>query len=248
MALGFCLLNGAIVAPHFTGLLKERPAGSPSLSVDFLNVHTGNLRNDLVRDYPASSSADVLVLAEVSDMWVERLSGLTNTHPFMVLAPRDDNFGIALFSRLPPRRGEIVYLGQAGVPSVEAEFEFNGGLLLLLGTHPLPPIGGERAHLRDEQLAAVARRIRSTAMPVILVGDLNSTPWAPSYQRFVRESGLHDTFGVRGYQPTWPTGRFPLWLPLDHCLVSGDLKVTRRDIGPAVGSDHHPLRVELRLR
>ncbi len=246
MALGLGLLNCVAVSPRFLGELAPAVPERASLTVVFVNVHTENRRADLVGEYLTASNADVVVLAEVSEWWLGQLTGLTNTHPHRVAAPRDDNFGIALFSRLPLLRGDVAYLGATGLPSVEAEIEFDGQPVLLLGIHPLPPIGAERTRRRDEQLAAVARRVHSAPLPVVLVGDLNTTPWAPSFQRFVRESGLRDTFGARGYQPTWPAGRFPLWLPLDHCLISRELAITGRDVGPNVGSDHYPLRVEIR--
>jgi len=50
-----------------------------------------------------------------------------------------------------------------------------------------------------------------------------------------------------GIQPTWPAMFLPLRIPIDHCLVSPDLKIVRRKIGRDIGSDHLPLLVDLGL-
>lgn len=65
------------------------------------------------------------------------------------------------------------------------------------------------------------------------------------FRRLLARSGLIDTLRGRGYQPTWPGHFVPLWIPLDHCLVSPDLTVLDRRVGPHVGSDHRPVIVDL---
>ncbi len=37
-------------------------------------------------------------------------------------------------------------------------------------------------------------------------------------------------------------------LPLDHCLVSDEILVANRRVGPFVGSDHFPVVVDLVLK
>ena len=81
----------------------------------------------------------------------------------------------------------------------------------------------------------------------MVLGDLNATAWCYAFRRFLRETGLKDSARGWGYQATWPTGFLPLRIPIDHCLLSPDLKVLNRRIGPNVGSDHFPLTVELAL-
>jgi endonuclease/exonuclease/phosphatase (EEP) superfamily protein YafD len=56
---------------------------------------------------------------------------------------------------------------------------------------------------------------------------------------------LRDTRAGFGIQASWPTQIPPLGIPLDHCLVSPELVVLDRRLGPAVGSDHRPVILEL---
>jgi endonuclease/exonuclease/phosphatase (EEP) superfamily protein YafD len=76
-----------------------------------------------------------------------------------------------------------------------------------------------------------------------VVGDLNATPWS-SGLRIATASGL----GFRSLQPAWT----PTWqagsvfaIPIDHALGTAPLVITRRMVGPDLGSDHRPLVVSV---
>jgi endonuclease/exonuclease/phosphatase (EEP) superfamily protein YafD len=134
-----------------------------------------------------------------------------------------------------------------GWPSVIARLKLEGGILNVIGTHPLPPGGRELSWSRDQQLQAVARRAAACEGAVMLLGDLNVTSWSPIFADLLNESGLRDSRRGHGLQPTWPTDNIVLRIPIDHCLVSPGVFVHRRWIGQAVGSDHFPVFVEISL-
>ena len=90
-------------------------------------------------------------------------------------------------------------------------------------------------------LAGVARGLPE---PVLVLGDLNASPWSSHFRRFLRDSGLRDSAQGRGVQPTWPAGMPWLWIPIDHCLHSPQLQVVARHVGPNLGSDHYPVVVD----
>ena len=249
-----CLIYGAFATLN-VGIVIASVGGAPAagvktdetLRVVLLNVHTANQRFDRVREYLRGSKPHVAVLEEVDARWMEELAELRGLFPHQISEPRDDNFGIAMLSRLPLRHASIVELGEAGVPSLTARVEFFGRLVTLLGTHPLPPVGARYTQLRNEQLSAVAAFVEQLEPPVVLLGDLNVTPWCNDFRRFVRASKLKDGFAGIGLHATWPARMWPLRIPIDHCLVSADLRVTRKEVGPNVGSDHLPLFVDLAL-
>jgi endonuclease/exonuclease/phosphatase (EEP) superfamily protein YafD len=241
------LTNLAVLSPYLFPQTGSAFAGTRRLRVVTLNVHTANPRHDLVEAFLRHEDPDVIVLTEVDDRWLTQLAPLTNRWPHSVPAPRDDNFGIALFSRHPLRDARAVYLGEAGVPSIEAEVRFESGSVVVVGTHPLPPSGAENSGLRDGQLDQVGEHLAGRSGPRILLGDLNTTPWSPVIRRLLTRSGLKDSLRGRGYQPTWPSHFFLFWIPLDHCLVSDEVAVLARHVGPHVGSDHRPVIVDLGL-
>ena len=79
------------------------------------------------------------------------------------------------------------------------------------------------------------------------MGDLNTTSWSPFFSDLIEESGLRDSRKGFGIQTTWPDGLFLLRIPIDHCLVSKDISVLDRRVGPSIGSDHFPVTVDLVL-
>jgi endonuclease/exonuclease/phosphatase (EEP) superfamily protein YafD len=124
----------------------------------------------------------------------------------------------------------------------------DGEPLTVIGAHPVPPVGGREALLRDEYLRqlgeAAAREGRQA--DVILLGDLNTTPWSGGFRELLATGGFLDSGRRRGFQSTWMR-RHPLFsLPLDHILHSPGLETIDRGIGPELGSDHRPVWVGFR--
>jgi endonuclease/exonuclease/phosphatase (EEP) superfamily protein YafD len=89
---------------------------------------------------------------------------------------------------------------------------------------------------------------------MIILGDLNASPWSHPFGRLLREGGLVDSTRGFGVQPTWRTHfgpvsgmlTWPVQIPIDHCLHSPGFVAVAREIGPACGSNHFPLFVTLR--
>jgi endonuclease/exonuclease/phosphatase (EEP) superfamily protein YafD len=241
----FALLNFGLVAPLYFGKPAGLTAASQKLRVLLVNVDTSNRHYDWVNALIREKDPDLLVLEEVDERWLNELKQLSGGYPHAITAPRDDNFGIALFSKRQLLRSNVVYLGEAEVPSVEVEIQVSTKRVTIVGTHPLPPGSREYARLRNEQLAALAKFLADRTRPIILLGDLNATPWSVQFKRLVRATGLSDSSQGRGLHATWPANFFPLRIPIDHCLVSSDLTVLNKQVGRKVGSDHLPVIVEL---
>ena len=246
--LGVCVaVNLTFVLPYYIGAGGGAPANAPVLRAVSMNVNTENKRYDLVKQYVLARNPDILLLLEVDEAWLQAIADIEGLYPYKTSQPRSDNFGIALFSKRPCSKCEIIYLGEAGVPSVVGEFEVTGKRLTLLGTHPLPPGDGEYSRLRNRQFDAIAHYMAEVAGPRILLGDLNATPWSYKFGELVRQASLSDSARGFGLQFTWPTGSFLFRVPIDHGLVSSDIRVVHREVGGDVGSDHFPILIDFAL-
>ncbi len=245
--LALALLNLAELAP-----LYAPPRAAPAASLRrykalLANVNTQEGRPQAVIRFVRRLQPDLALFEEVNQRWMRCLQTLRTELPHVAAEPREDNFGIALFSRYPLRRVKVLYLRSAGVPSLHAQVSLPEGALTVLGTHPPPPVGARNTAQRNEQLEAVATLLRRADRPVLLLGDLNTSPWSWIFARLLRQSGLRDASRGRGVQPTWPTTLWPLLIPIDHCLHSDDLLIREKRIGPAIGSDHYPVIVVFSL-
>jgi endonuclease/exonuclease/phosphatase (EEP) superfamily protein YafD len=190
----------------------------------------------------------VLILQEVTAACLTSLRSLSERYPFTHGLVWRAGFGLAILSRLPFERAEILRIGSVGLPSIIARFNVAGHQLTVVGTHPIAPRGPIRLHRRNLQLAQLAKFAQQTPGPLMLLGDLNCSPWSPIFVDLLRVSGLRDSRKGFDLQPTWPAS-LPeaLRIPIDHCLVSSQVTVHRCAAGPRIGSDHLPIIVEFSL-
>lgn len=216
----------------------------PAFRVVSLNVHTGNTDRAAVLSYLRSTDADVIVLMEVDTAWVQALAEIEHSYPHVRTAPRDDNFGLALYSRIPLQHVELLQLPGEATPSLLARFTWQDRDLALLGIHPLPPIGRTLSELRDTQLSTTALLVAELDQPVLLIGDLNATPWSNGLRLLRTGNQLGQRSPDPAWQPTW-LATTPFAVPIDHALVTPPLVITGRTIGPDVGSDHRPQLLEV---
>lgn len=229
------------------GRLAWHPQVSGDLAGDFklrvlsLNVHTSNSNTQAVLDHVMQADADVVFLMEVDERWMTALDSLAGRYPYRIAQPRSDNFGVALFSRIPWTKDDILWFGEARVPSIQARMNHHGREFVFIGTHPVPPIGREYASWRDTQLRLLAEHVSRLNEPVLLVGDLNATPWSAGIRTLTAGN-----MGFRSLDPPWaPTwrARSVFAIPIDHGLATAPLVITGTAVGPDVGSDHRPLQI-----
>jgi len=151
--------------------------------------------------------------------------------------------GIALVQPAPvevrplPRR-------PAYVANLEGWPGFPDGLTIV-NSHLANPIDRPvRTHIgyRQGQVEGLRQLLDDVKTPVVVVGDMNSTPLWPAYRRLTSE--LMDLVAGRA-GPTWgPLPAGPAFLRIDHVLGRGvrALTVMKRRI---TGSDHRAIVVEL---
>lgn len=247
---GVALLNLVVIAPAFWP--DERatlaiPAGQSPLRALLANVNLDNLDHDRIRRLIADTHPDVMVLLEISSKLIERLGDLRKDYPHQVAEMRDDPFSIAMLSRHPLSATQIIPLGESGPPAIIAVITVGNRTFTVIGAHPWPPINAEFAEGRNRQLAELAHLARQIQTPLLVMGDLNTSPWSPYFARLLADSGLRDSRRGHGIQPSWPVDLPPLWTPIDHILFSSGILILRRQTGSAMGSDHYPVIVEFQI-
>ncbi|MFO0749262.1 MAG: endonuclease/exonuclease/phosphatase family protein [Myxococcota bacterium] len=242
-ALGLVAVNAALVVPPCFG---SPAAGAPALTVISANVNSANTDYATLLGEVRRRRPDVLVVLEVSEGWARALAEGLPDYTSRTIVARGDNFGIALLARVPLSAEVIAFTADAP-PSIVAHIPRDGRDLVLVATHPMPPVGASAAARRDAQLAAVADLARRSGPLVVVVGDLNATPWSSAF-RDLEDAGLADTRAGFGLQATWPAGFAPMAIPIDHCLVGAGLGASGREVLDDIGSDHYPIAVALVAR
>lgn len=248
-ALACVLLNAALVLPLYlreSGGAGEDAGRRRPVKLLLANVNSANADYAALVGLARAESPDIVVLQEATPQWAAATAALRETLPHAHVEARPDTFGIVVYSRFPLERAETVHLGAARVPAVVARVRAGGAAFTLVTAHVYPPLPGlyEGRNEQLEDLAALARRAER---PVLLAGDLNASPWSPYFRKFERASGLRNARRGFGVLPTWPTYRPALYVPIDHCLVSPEIRVTRFSTGAAVGSDHLPVVVGVEI-
>ncbi len=243
------LINFAYVAPFY--LPTDEPAPPPPdtkrLKIVSLNVYAGSKSYDEVLGYLHEAKPDLVVFTELTFAWQEKLKTLGAEYPEQHFAPRDDAFGIGLIAK--PKLNDVRLDLLGGQTHVRATCDIDGRTVTLFGVHPFPPMGARAAAARNEAFASLNRQLRDLKGAVIVVGDFNSTSWSPHFADLLDGTRLRDSRLGRGVQPSWSTTHpWPLRIPIDHMIVSPEMHVFERRLGPAVGSDHLPVEMEFSVR
>ena len=241
------VMSAQLTLPLYWYLPDATTTAEPNLRILLANVHTTNLDKQSFLNLVKASDPDVICVQETDDAWAEVLAVLETDYPVHSIVSRSDNFGIAFYSRLPGGMTGVLFQQEHHLPALAATIEVEGRRIAMLDLHALPPMSYFMAQRRSLQLDSAREWLEAQADPAILVGDLNLTMFSPEYRRFTKGLGLHNArkgFGPLGTWPAWvPFAR----LPLDHCLVRGDLTVVNCAIGPDIGSDHLPIIVDLHV-
>lgn len=219
-----------------------------------INVLVFNKNYNKVLETMRESGADVVSLQEISETWFNQLKNSPEfkSYPYQV---SHLNAGNVLLSKIPVERGKIVsfaedklgkaiYRKEGGY--ILARLNLNGRRVSLINLHPPVPVSPKYIRSYRQYLSLLAAEKSNLESTVILIGDLNTTPWSYFYRQYLEKLGLKDAKGHH-YMPTWPTYLPWFCLPIDHVFVSSNVQTLSQKTGPFNGSDHLPVLVELQI-
>lgn len=226
---------------------------SPNLRILLSNVYVRNQDKTQVPALVKREQPDIALFMEVDHRWSAALQSLRSQMPYRFAAPSD----LTLYSRLPLRTQRL--FGPPHAPSLAVTVDIGGQSVMIVATHPLPP-RPDRFAERNAEFERVADFIQQQdpQLPLVLIGDLNTTMWSPYYRQLVQKAGLRNGRQGFGILPTWPAPtphskpspviaflKLFAWIPIDHVLVNSQVHVQQFRVGPNVASDHLPVIADL---
>jgi endonuclease/exonuclease/phosphatase (EEP) superfamily protein YafD len=242
------LLTGVRVMPWYFGR-ADAPDETVvrTMSVFLANALYDNPQPELMRNHIIEVDPDIIVLEEITDRWNASLTTLAETWPHHYIVRREDAFGLAVLSRFPIASAERVF-HDSHVPSIDCLIRTPQGALRIVATHPVPPMSRRAAAARDAQIDAIGDALDTVRARTMLVGDLNATMWSVPYEELRDETKFRNARRGFGVFPTWPA-RLPVLcrIPIDHVLVTPDIRVSGFRLGEPCGSDHLPVIVTFHI-
>ena len=253
LCLGLTLVNAAPLVPYLTGEGAAKEAGAAAqarlrvLTFNLYGHHTDPVafRRMIERENP-----DIVLLAEVPrdtgflDGWESGYSYRISEHGGVPL-------DVVLWSRWEPQSLSVdrsVAQFRSVLTARFCQSDTANRCFTFVGLHADQPFE-EGARRQQGQLDIAAREIGAAREgAVLLMGDLNMTPWSRAFRTFVARTGLADTARTKRFSSTWRSRSLLLGLPIDHILVNQGFRVIDNRLGEDLGSDHLPVIADLAFR
>ena len=240
----FALVNFALIIPFYISPVTAA-ANTPVYRVVSLNVRTYNTEYDTVLTFLNDTQPDFIVLLEARFDWQDALEPLQQAYPYNNLSQSGRYDGTLIFSRFPFANDGIEEIPDSFRPSAVGQFQLTPNQpITIVAAHPRSPMAVGRMEDRNDHMLVLAAELPAQPQPLLLLGDMNTTPWSPIFRVLAKETGLKNGRLGFGIQATWPAPLGALGIPIDHALISPEITIHHFQRGPAVGSDHYPIIVD----
>lgn len=251
-----------VLALHLSWFATAFPSAAKHESVGHLvtvtsvNVLSGNVQHDRVIADLIEANPDVIAVLELTSALDHKLrQDLPEYQHAITSAKNEGNFGVGVYSKYP-LANTVLFESVEAIESIAVTVVVDqvGGTIQkfrLFVTHPLPPMNAALFEKRNRQLEDVADRIhefrqQASGIPIVLLGDLNLTPWSPWFLELQSRSGLVRGISNFTLEPTWYRfPMFPFGLILDHGLIEPSLVCTDFQVGKPMGSDHRSITLRI---
>lgn len=245
-----CVVAIGVQLPRFIGP-ERMDVPSVALRVVTANLGFGQADSDAVAEL-ARSSADVLVIQELTPEAAAGLAGLNEMFPHQMLNPEAKAFGIGIWSRYPIV--DPAHVEGYQMPMLRARIQVPGVRFAptLLAVHLAAP-WVQPLHIFTDDMARFPATLRDVARDagsgaVIVAGDLNSTIDMQPFRKFLaegyRDAGEQVGAGLTRTYPSKPW-RKPM-IGIDHVLVYNCVASSVQTV-PVPGSDHRGLATTVEI-
>lgn len=221
----------------------------PGFSLFTSNVLQKNEKHHLLKSMSKTLDADIILFTETDVKWMMAIKkDLNSSYTDEVEVPKDNTYGMLLYSKLELFDTEIKYLVSDSIPSIHTKFKLaSNDTIQLYAIHPTPPMPQENplSTDRDAEMMMIAKLALDSKYPVIVIGDFNDVAWSQTSKLFQSVSRLLDLRKGRGLYNTYNADSYFMRWPLDHIFISSDFKLKKVELCEDVNSDHFPLYTEL---
>ncbi len=216
------------------------------LKVAQVNVLQFNQDHKRVTAHIKQLDADVLAFQEVDQLWADSLvEELAGEYAYYSLAPQDNCYGMALFSRKPLKKVQLRFW--EGFPAISALLQEGEQQTLILSLHAASPTTRQRFQARNKQLALAAQLVAKSNLPTLIIGDFNTVPWDTALKPLLDSGSLQDS-RARHYTATWPAQLGKWGIPIDYVLYSPHWQRVSHKSVTIPGSDHKAMVATLALK
>jgi endonuclease/exonuclease/phosphatase (EEP) superfamily protein YafD len=242
-------ISAVPVLPYLPlGLGSESRAADEAAPLKVLTVNVSFLQFSAPRllEIVREADPDVVVVQELTPHAESVLADLDVAFPHHHKFSADGPVGIGLWSRHELESETTIALGRA--PAIEARVRGPTGVVTLIGVHLRAPTTTQRAAARNQQLRELAARSAAVVGPLIVAGDLNTTPYSPFFSDWLETGGLTDSRRGRTLSVSWPTTLPLAGIPIDHVAVNRHFEIVSHHRLPSFEGDHYPVLVAVALR
>ena len=184
-----CAAPVATAQAAFTKVVAQ--TSGQSLTVLALNTWHQHGDAQRLERYLATAPADVVVLSEFGPDKRAMLANLKAAYPFQVDCAEQWPCSLALLSRLPLEAAGVgrIASDDGRAPNMPAfVWAKLGARLTIIGTHLHRPSRDPWRH--ERQVSALTQLVRHIDGPLVLAGDLNTSPWSNAFRKLRAATGL----------------------------------------------------------
>lgn len=231
----------------------EAAENKNTIGILIANVLMTNCNSEEFKKIVEKADPDMLLAMEVNDWWVSELQELKKNYPYSLEYPKDNAYGMALYSKFRLKNEEVKFLNDENVPSFHSEVSLpSGENFMFHGIHPMAPIPSSKypdeAGRKEVALAKVGRIVGNDTLASMVVGDFNDVSWSHTSRMFEQQGNLHNVRLGRGLFNSFDANSILMRWPLDHFFVTKEFSLLKLNRLRKFGSDHFPMYAEFVLQ